>query len=80
MDWYTADPVAFLKDYHRRSHQEGSHGCWNEHLDLERRLRTKGLTNVDRYLTRNLCAVLAVALCRLQHGVRNNLTSVAYLT
>ena len=49
-------------------------------MDLERRLRTKGLKNVDRYLTRNVCAVLAVALCRLQHGVKKNLTSVAYLT
>jgi len=47
---------------------------------MERRLRTKGLVNVDRYLTRNLCSVLVVALCRLQHGVKKNLTSVAYLT
>ncbi len=50
------------------------------HLDYERRLRTKGPENVDRYLTRNLCAVLAVALCRLQHGVKRNLTSVAFFT
>ncbi len=80
MDRYAADPVAFLKDYHKRSRQEGSHGYWKEHMDLERRLRTKGLTNVDGYLTRNLCAVLAVALCRLQHGIKENLTSVVYLT
>ena len=80
MDRYAADPVAFLKDYHKRSRQEGSHGYWKEHMDLERRLRTKGLVNVDRYLTRNLCAVLAIALCRFQHGVKENLTSVAYLT
>ncbi len=80
MDRYAEDPVAFLDDYHKRSRQEGSHGYWKEHLDLERRLRTKGLVNVDRYLTRNLCAVLAVALCRLQHGIKENLTSVAYLT
>jgi hypothetical protein len=80
MDRYASDPVAFLKDYHKRSRQEGSHGYWKEYLDMERRLRTKGLVNVDRYLTRNLCAVLAVALCRLQHGVKRNLTSVAFLT
>ena len=80
MDRYASDPVSFLDDYHKRSRQEGSHGYWKEHLDLERRLRTKGLVNVDRYLTRNLCAVLAVSLCRLQHGIKENLTSVAYLT
>ena len=80
MDRYASDPVAFLKDYHKRPRQEGSHGYWKEHMDLERRLRTKGLVNVDRYLTRNLCAVLAVALNRLQHGVKRNLTSVAFLT
>jgi hypothetical protein len=80
MDRYASDPVTFLKDYHKRSRQEGSHGYWKEHLDMERRLRTKGIVNVDRHLTRSLCAVLAVALCRLQHGVKSGLTSVAFFT
>jgi hypothetical protein len=34
---------------------------------------------VDRYLTRNLCTILAVALNRLQHGVKAHLASVACL-
>ena len=49
-------------------------------MDMEKRLRVKGRIKVDRYLTRNLCALLAVALCRLQHGIKTNLTSVAYFT
>lgn len=68
-----------LKDYHLRSRKEGHHGYWKEHLSLQRRLRVRGLRNVDIFLTRNLCTILAVALNRLQHGVREHLSSVAYL-
>lgn len=80
MDTYAENPLAYLKDYHQRSRQEGNHGYWKEHLEVEVRLRVKGLVKVDRYLTRNLCSLLAVVLCRLQHGVKNKLTSVVYLT
>lgn len=80
MDRYVEDPLAYLKDYHRRSRQEGNHGYWKEHLGIESRLRVKGLVKVDCYLTRNLCSILAVALCRLQHGLKEKLTSIVYLT
>ncbi len=80
MDRYNQDPEAYDKDYHLRNRQEGNHGYWKEHMDIEKRLRVKGRIKVDRYLTRNLCALLAVALCRLQHGVKSNLTSVAYFS
>jgi len=77
---YHADPDGHMKEYHKRSRKEGNHGYWKEHLGIESRLRVKGRARVDRFLTRNLCAVLAVALTRLQHGVRTGLTSVAFLT
>jgi hypothetical protein len=77
---YDEDPEGYLKVYHKRSRKEGNHGYWKEHLQLESRLRRKGIKRVDRYLTRNLCALLSVALNRLQHGINRNLTSVAYLT
>jgi hypothetical protein len=34
--------------------QEGRHGYWKEHLELESRMRVKGKIKVDQYLTRNL--------------------------
>ena len=77
---YHEDPDGHMKGYHKRSRKEGNHGYWKEHLGIERRLRVKGRARVDRFLTRNLSAVLAVALTRLQHGVRTNLISVAFLT
>jgi hypothetical protein len=77
---YHEDPDAYMKDYHKRSRQEGSHGYWKEHLKVESRMRVKGLERVDRYATINLCVILAVALTRLQNGVRENLASVAFLT
>jgi hypothetical protein len=80
MDRERQDPIRFNDDYHLRNRQEGNHGYWKEHMDMEKRLRVKGRIKVDRYLTRNLCALLAVALCRLQHGIKTNLTSIAYFT
>lgn len=80
MTAYTKNPEEYLKTYHVRSRQEGTHGYWKEHLELEERLRTKGIARVTRYILRNFCTILAVALCRLQHHQKENLTSVAYLT
>jgi len=77
---YTENPATYLKTYHVRSRQEGHHGYWKEHLELEDRLRTKGLTRVTRYVLRNFCTILAVVLCRLQHNQKENLASIVYLT
>ena len=77
---YTQNPQEYLKRYHVRSRQEGHHGYWKEHLELQDRLRTKGIVRVTRYVLRNLCSILAVVLCRLQHHQKENLTSIVYLT
>jgi hypothetical protein len=77
---YMQNPEEYLKTYHVRSRQEGHHGYWKEHLELEERLRTKGLERVTRYVLRNFCSLLAVVLCRLQHHQKDNLTSIVYLT
>lgn len=77
---YTQNPQEYLKRYHVRSRQEGHHGYWKEHLELQDRLRTKGIVRVTRYVLRNLCSILAVVLCRLQHHQKKNLTSIVYLT
>ena len=80
MDRMNENPERFNNDYHLRNRQEGRHGYWKEHLELESRMRVKGKIKVDQYLTRNLCSILGVALCRLQHGIKKNLTSIVYFT
>lgn len=80
MERHNKDPEAYAKDYHKRLREEGNHGYWKEYLEIEDRLTVKGVNRVDCYITRNMCALLAVALCRLQHGVRDNLISIAYFT
>jgi hypothetical protein len=60
---YAQNPQDYLKTYHVRSRQEGHHGYWKEHLELETRLRTKGLVRVTMYVFRNFCSLLAVVLC-----------------
>lgn len=80
MTAYTQNPQKYLKRYHVRSRQEGHHGYWKEHLELQDRLRTMGIVRVTRYVMRNLCSILAVVLCRLQHHQKENLTSIVYLT
>ncbi|MBX8638905.1 MAG: hypothetical protein KIY10_00430 [Thermoplasmata archaeon] len=47
---------------------------------LQLRLIVCGFCNVDLFLTRNLCTVLAVTLSRLRHGVKNHPSFVAYLS
>ena len=39
-----------------------------------------GIKNIDLHVTQCCIALLAVALIRLQHGIKENLSSVAYLT
>lgn len=77
---YEECPDCYLDVYHRRNNGEALNGYLKDRLDLMTRLRVKGTEKVDRYLTKSLTAILAVALNRLQHGVKDNLISVAYLT
>lgn len=77
MKGYDEDSQSYLNVDHKRSRKEGNHGYWKEQLQLKERMRVRGLANVDRFLTRNLCALLSVALNRLQHGIKRNLTSIA---
>ncbi len=49
-------------------------------LRLEMHVNGKGMKNIDLHGTRCCIAILAVALIRLQHGIKENIHSVAYLT
>jgi hypothetical protein len=47
---------------------------------VEIHLNGKGLKNIDLHVTECCIVMLAIALVRLQHRKKDNLSSVAYLT
>ena len=77
---YEECPEAVLDVYHMRNHSEGVNSYMKDNLGLETHINGKGMKNIDLHITQCCIALLAVALIRLQHGIKDNLSSVAYLT
>jgi hypothetical protein len=67
------------EDYGQREKIESANGYLKSQMGFEA-LPRKGSRAAFRHTTLCLIAINAVALTRLQHGVREALTSVAYLT
>ena len=80
MQEYEECPEGVLDVYHRRNGSEGINSYIKEHLGLETHISGKGMRNIDIHITECCIALLAVVLIRLQHGIKENLTSIAYLT
>lgn len=77
---YEECPEGVLDVYHRRNGSEGINSYLKDNLGLETHINGKGMKNIDIHITQCCVALLAVALTRLQHGIKKNLTSIAYLT
>lgn len=77
---YEECPDAVLDVYHMRNISEGVNSYLKNNLGLETHVNGKGIKNIDLHATQCCIAILAVALTRLQHGIKENLSSVAYLT
>lgn len=77
---YEECPDGVLDVYHRRNGNEGVNSYLKEYLGLETHINGKRFKNIDIHATGCCIAMLAVALIRLQHGIKKNLSSVAYLT
>lgn len=77
---YEECPDGVLDVYHRRNCSEGINSYMKEHLGLETHINGKGMKNIDLHVTECCIAMLAVALTRLQHGIIENICSVAFLT
>jgi len=73
-------PDGFLDIYHRRNSNEGVNSYLKDNLGLETHVNGKGMNNIDLHVTECCITLLSVALTRLQHGIKENLSSVAYLT
>jgi hypothetical protein len=59
---------------------EGINSYLKDHLEVETHVNGKGLKNIDLHVTKCCITLLAVALTRMQKGIKENLSSVAYLT
>jgi len=77
---YEECPDAVLDVYHMRNISEGVNSYMKNNLGLETHVNGKGMKNIDLHVTQCCIVLLAVALTRLQHGIKENLSSVAYLT
>ena len=77
---YEECPDGVLDIYHMRNHNEGVNSYMKDNLGLETNRNGKGMKNIDLHVTQCCIVLLAVALTRLQHGIKDNLSSVAYLT
>lgn len=77
---YEECPDAVLDVYHMRNISEGVNSYMKNNLGLETHVNGKGMKNIDLHVTQCCIVILAVALTRLQHGIKENLSSVAYLT
>ena len=80
MNKYDECPDNVLDLYHRRNSNEGINSYLKDHLEVEVHLNGKGMKNIDLHVTECCIVMLAVAFVRLQHGIKENLSSVAYLT
>jgi len=72
-------PDGVLDVYHRRNCSEGVNSYMKDYLGLETHINGKGLKNIDLHVTECCIAILAAALTRLQQGIIENISSVAYL-
>ncbi len=80
MNKYDECPDNVLDLYNRRNSNEGINSYLKDHLEVEVHLNGKGMKNIDLHVTECCIVMLAVAFVRLQHGIKENLSSVAYLT
>ncbi len=80
MQEYEECPDGVLEVYNMRNCSEGVNSYMKTNLGLETHVNGKGLKNIDLHVTQCCLALLAVALTRLQHGIKNNISSTVYLS
>lgn len=77
---YEECPDGVIDVYNMRNCNEGTNSYLKNHLEVETHVNGKGMKNIDLHVTMCCLVLLAVALTRLQHGIKENLSSVVYLT
>jgi hypothetical protein len=64
------------KMYNRRAAIEAFHGHMKQQMLLEKFMDARGIRRAERHVLMSYIAMLAVALCRLQHGISDGLSCV----
>ncbi len=64
--------------YNDRNVAEGFHGFAKHYLNLQNYFDYRGIRNVERHVRWTLLAVLGIALARVQNGIIEDLTQIAY--
>jgi len=77
---YEECPEGVIDVYNMRNCNESINSYLKNYLGAETHVNGKGMKNIDLHVTMCCLVLLAVALTRLQHGIKENLSSVAYLT
>ena len=65
-------------DYSNRNAAEGFHGFVKKYLNLQNYFDYRGIKNVERHVRWTYLAVLGIALARVQNGITENLTQIAF--
>ena len=66
-------------EYNRRNVIEGYHGWSKRFLNIETYLDYRGMRNVERQVRWSYLSVMALVMTRLQNGITEDLTQIAYL-
>ena len=64
--------------YNDRNAAEGFHGFVKRYLNLQNYFDYRGVRNVERHVRWTYLSILGVALARVQNGITENLTQIAY--
>jgi len=64
------------KAYNRRAAIEAFHGHMKQQMLLEKFMDARGIERAERHVLMVYISLLAVALCRLQHGIMEGLSNV----
>lgn len=64
------------KAYNRRAAIEAFHGHMKQQMLLEKFMDARGIERAERHVLMVYISLLAVALCRLQHGIHDGLSNV----
>jgi len=64
------------KAYNRRAAIEAFHGHMKQQMLLEKFMDARGIERAERHVLMSYISLMAVALCRLQHGIADGLSNV----
>ena len=75
---FEESPDGYMDCYHQRNKLESHHGTEKRNMEIKH-IEAKGIERITTHIGMHIIALHALALCRLQHGITENLTDTAGL-